>query len=48
MDEQETRDEREAALERYAELAKGWDYDAWLTQHEAEKLTAIEPDISVA
>ena len=31
------RHRRIAALEHYAELAQGWDYESWERRHEAEK-----------
>jgi Arc/MetJ family transcription regulator len=31
------RHERIAALERYAEIGAGWDYDHWEREHKAEK-----------
>lgn len=32
-----SRHRRIAALERYADLGAGWDYDAWAEEHAAEK-----------
>ena len=31
------RHERIAALERYTDLARGWDYEGWQRHHEMEK-----------
>lgn len=31
------RHERIAALERYADMAHGWDHESWREQHEMEK-----------